>query len=226
MGFNGMGGMGFLGGLGGGFGMGGMGGNPMMMMLMMLMSMMQMMRQMSGMQQCPGMGQGGIPGLGDGMGFNNAGGAGVPYSNPASYGADPSMNAAPGPYNAVTGSQLANTALQWQGRAFKPGQTARCADFVSTMIEQSGTAPPGFQHQESAEGLTRYGQPVNMRDLKPGDVVFFGNTYRPGRYTHTGIYIGNGKFVHRPTANSPVKVDDITSGYYSSKFSGARRMSS
>ena len=114
--------------------------------------------------------------------------------------------------------------MAMNGQNFKPGQTKRCADFVSTMMERSGTAPPGFKHQESAAGLANYGSPVNKQDLKPGDVVFFGNTYRPGQTTHTGIYLGNGRFAHRPTANAPVKIDNINSRYWSSHYTGANRM--
>ncbi len=123
-------------------------------------------------------------------------------------------------------NRLADTAASWNGSAFKPGQRARCADFVSTMLRQSGTAPPGFQHQEGAAGLRNYGTPVagGIQNLRPGDVVFFGNTYREGHTTHTGIYLGNGQFVHRPTANEPVRVNNINSPYYASHFTGANRM--
>ena len=136
------------------------------------------------------------------------------------------MPMGPLPFNAQTGNRLADTAMRWNGAAFKPGQTKRCADFVSTMIEQSGQAPPGFKHEVSASRLRNYGKPVpgGTQNLKPGDVVFFGNTYRPGNTTHVGIYVGNGKFAHRPTANKPVKIDNINSKYYSSHFTGANRL--
>ncbi|MDQ7822308.1 MAG: NlpC/P60 family protein [Candidatus Eremiobacteraeota bacterium] len=128
------------------------------------------------------------------------------------------------PWNSQTGNRLADYAAQWDGKNFKPGQTKRCADFVSTMIEQSGVAPKGFNHQVSCEQLQKYGQHVNKDELKPGDVVYFKNTYTTGNYTHVGIYIGNGKFVHRPTANAPCKVDNLNSSYYQQHYSGARRL--
>ncbi len=129
------------------------------------------------------------------------------------------------PYNGAGGAQgLANLAASMNGQHFKPGQTKRCADFVSTMLRQSGTAPPGFKHCVSCSQPQKYGTKVGIKDLKPGDVVFFGNTYRQGKYTHTGIYLGNGKFAHRPTANKPVRVDSLTSGRYAKKFTGGRRM--
>lgn len=144
--------------------------------------------------------------------------ASPPYTPPMSFGNVP--------YNAAGGNRLASMAASMNGQHFKPGQTKRCADFVSTMLRQSGTAPPGFKHTASCTNLQQYGSKVGMKDLKPGDLVFFGNTYRKGKYTHVGIYVGDGKFAHRPTANKPVRIDSLSSGRYAQKFTGGRRMPS
>ncbi len=242
-----------LSGLGGGNPMGGMGGGQDIMQMIMQLLQMLLGQGMGGGQPGAGadggMGGGGIPGMGGGGNGGGGGGCGGPsgvgggggngggFSPGGGVGGGnraggpsgsfaPDQANGPVPYNAATGNRLADHAMGMNGRNFKPGQTKRCADFVSTMMQQSGTAPPGFKHQESAAGLANYGSPVNKQDLKPGDVVFFGNTYRPGKYTHVGIYAGDGKFVHRPTANKPVRVDNLNSGYYAGKYTGARRMSS
>lgn len=123
-----------------------------------------------------------------------------------------------------TGSKLADYAAQWNGRHFKRGQTKRCADFVSTMIKKAGVAPKGFRHEVNCLRLQRYGSKVAKKNLKPGDIVFFQNTYMRGKYTHVGIYLGKGKFVHRPTANKPVRIDTLNSGYYAQKYCSARRL--
>ncbi len=125
----------------------------------------------------------------------------------------------------AAGEKLAQIAKEMAGKHFKPGQTARCADFVSTMIEKAGIAPPNFKHEVNCYRLQKYGKRIDgVKNLKPGDVVFFDYTYLPTTYTHTGIYIGNGKFVHRPTANAPVRIDDLTKGYWREKFNSARRL--
>jgi hypothetical protein len=230
--------------------MGGMGMMPGLMPLMIMQQMMQMMQMlmmMMGQQQggMPGGGfGGGMPGggcgcggvgpaMGNGYGFPGAGGGGyappyMPYGGgyPGGGGGDWGAGGVTGPqpWNPMSGNRLADMAASMNGRHFKPGQTKRCADFVSTMLTQSGTAPPGFRHQVSAAGLANYGRPVDGQNLRPGDVVFFGNTYRPGRYTHVGIYLGNGRFAHRPTANKPVKIDNLNSPYWQSHFTGGRRM--
>ena len=134
------------------------------------------------------------------------------------------MNSMPMMSNSMSGNNIAQTALQWQGQHFKPGQSCRCADFVSTVLRQSGQVGPNFQHQVSCQRLQAQGQPVAPNQMKAGDVVFFGNTYRQGQYTHTGIYLGNGQFIHRNTKGGPVKINRLDQGYYAQHFTGARRM--
>lgn len=243
-GFTMMGGMGMNPMMMGGMGM--MGGLMPLMIMQQMMQMMQMLMMMMGQQQGGGMGGGGFPGggcgcdqgigpmMGNGYGFPGAGGGGgggfAPYGGYPGAGGGGYQDwgnggvTGPQPWNPMSGNRLADMAAGMNGVHFKPGQTKRCADFVSTMLERSGTAPPGFRHQESAAGLANYGRPVDRQNMKPGDVVFFGNTYRPGRYTHVGIYLGNGRFAHRPTANKPVKIDNLNSPYWQSHFTGGRRM--
>lgn len=103
-----------------------------------------------------------------------------------------------------TGQQIADTALSMVGTQFKPDQDARCADFVSSVIEQSGTNPDGFEPTVRARDFGQMGaQPIDRDNLQPGDIVAFNDTYRnsanPEDHTHVGIYVGDGNFVHRPT---------------------------
>jgi len=67
------------------------------------------------------------------------------------------------------------------------------------------------------------GTPVGFDQLQPGDLVFFQDTFRPG-LSHAGIYIGGGQFVHAENESTGVKVSDIHSDYYSSRFYGATRL--
>ena len=123
-----------------------------------------------------------------------------------------------------TAQNLVEIASKWDGREFKPGQTARCADFVSTMIRETGAEPPDFRHEVNVWELQKQGKRVEKQNLKPGDIVYFGYTYLPVDYTHVGIYVGDGKFVHRPTADKPVRIDTLRTGYFANKYSSARRL--
>ena len=58
----------------------------------------------------------------------------------------------------------------------------------------------------------------------PGDLVFFNTTGE--KYSHAGIYVGQGRFVHAPSAGGTVRLDYITSPYWASKFTEARRIAS
>lgn len=57
--------------------------------------------------------------------------------------------------------------------------------------------------------------------LAAGDLVFFG---RKGRVDHVGIYVGDGRFLHAPSAGKDVRVDTLLSGYWGNKFMQARRV--
>lgn len=114
----------------------------------------------------------------------------------------------------------AGAAAAYGNRSFKPGQKFRCADFASTMLRQGGKH---VRWTESAANLAAQGAPVSRDKLKPGDAVFFNNTWRKGKYTHVGIYLGDGKFQHRPTANKPVAVGNLNSGYWTQHWGGGRR---
>ena len=62
---------------------------------------------------------------------------------------------------------------------------------------------------------------IDRADLKPGDLVFF-NTMRR-TFSHVGIYLGDGKFIHAPRAGAVVRVEDMRDAYWSRRFTGARR---
>jgi cell wall-associated NlpC family hydrolase len=67
------------------------------------------------------------------------------------------------------------------------------------------------------------GTSVSRNQLQPGDLVFFQNTFRDG-LSHSGIYIGNGKFVHAENESTGVVVSEVNSDYYGSRWYGATRL--
>ncbi len=64
---------------------------------------------------------------------------------------------------------------------------------------------------------------IGRDELRPGDLVFF-NTLRR-TFSHVGIYIGDGKFIHSPRAGGAVRVEDMGVRYWNARFTGARRAS-
>ena len=59
-------------------------------------------------------------------------------------------------------------------------------------------------------------------ELRPGDLVFFNTLKRT--FSHVGIYIGDGKFIHAPRAGEVVRVEDMRQAYWDRRFNGARRV--
>ncbi len=62
---------------------------------------------------------------------------------------------------------------------------------------------------------------VKRDELKPGDLVFFNTMKRT--FSHVGIYVGEGKFIHSPRVGGAVRVEDMREAYWSKRFTGARR---
>ena len=63
---------------------------------------------------------------------------------------------------------------------------------------------------------------IARAELKPGDLVFF-NTMRRA-FSHVGIYVGEGKFIHAPRTGAQVRVEDLNGSYWQRRFDGARRV--
>lgn len=63
--------------------------------------------------------------------------------------------------------------------------------------------------------------PVQRHDLQPGDLVFFNTLKRT--FSHVGIYIGDGKFIHSPRTGQSVRIEDMQASYWARRFDGARR---
>lgn len=65
--------------------------------------------------------------------------------------------------------------------------------------------------------------PVDKHELQPGDLVFFNTLKRA--FSHVGIYIGDGKFIHSPRTGQAVRIEDMRESYWARRFDGARRAS-
>ena len=74
----------------------------------------------------------------------------------------------------------------------------------------------------SSADLGRLSRPVDTARLQAGDLVFF-NTMRR-TFSHVGIYVGDGKFIHSPKPGAEVRVEDMGVSYWARRFDGARRV--
>jgi cell wall-associated NlpC family hydrolase len=120
-------------------------------------------------------------------------------------------------------SELVVNAMGFLGVPYKRGGTSAetgfdCSGFVRAMYEQSiGLVLPRRANEQAAATQT-----IDRTDLKPGDLVFF-NTMRRA-FSHVGIYVGDGKFIHAPRSGAQVRVEDMREAYWQTRFNGARRV--
>jgi len=93
-----------------------------------------------------------------------------------------------------------------------------CSGFVRAVYQQTvGMILPRKADQQAAST-----QVIDKKELQPGDLVFF-NTMRRA-FSHVGIYMGDGKFIHSPRSGSEVRVEDMRQSYWQRRFDGARRV--
>ena len=64
-------------------------------------------------------------------------------------------------------------------------------------------------------------QPVDEAQLQRGDLVFFNTTGRA--FSHMGIYVGQGQFVHAPSTGGIVRKEAVAGRYFGPRYLGARR---
>jgi cell wall-associated NlpC family hydrolase len=93
-----------------------------------------------------------------------------------------------------------------------------CSGLVTHVFEQAwGVAVP-----HNVQAQSQIGIPVKLRELEPGDLVFYNTRNRP--YSHVGIYLGDGRFIHAPRPGKHVRVESLRSSYWMARFNGARRL--
>jgi cell wall-associated NlpC family hydrolase len=122
-----------------------------------------------------------------------------------------------------TAQEILINALSLTGVKYKYGGKSPetgfdCSGFVRYVFQQAAnlTLPHG------ARAISQLGQSIPMDQLQPGDLVFF-NTLKSA-FSHVGIYLGDGKFIHAPSSGGGIHVVDMNDSYWAKRFNGARRM--
>jgi cell wall-associated NlpC family hydrolase len=88
------------------------------------------------------------------------------------------------------------------------------------LVRQRGIIMP-----RDADVQTRWSgvAPVERKDLQPGDLLFFGGSQ--ASITHTGMYIGNGEFIHDTTNTHPqVQISKLDNMPWTKLLVAARRV--
>jgi cell wall-associated NlpC family hydrolase len=93
-----------------------------------------------------------------------------------------------------------------------------CSGLVAHVYKEAW----GIQLPLNTKGQSQSGMPVSLAELQAGDLVFYDTLKRP--YSHVGIYLGEGKFVHAPKTGAQVRIESLRSSYWAQRFNGARRI--
>lgn len=118
--------------------------------------------------------------------------------------------------SSATGAQILAKATEYLGTPYVYGGASPsgfdCSGFVYYVYGTFGISVGRTPDAQHSAGTT-----VDKANLQPGDIVLFANTYSSG-ISHSGIYAGNGQFIHSPNSRSTVSYSDLTSGYWSEHF--------
>jgi cell wall-associated NlpC family hydrolase len=123
-----------------------------------------------------------------------------------------------------TASDLVLSAMNFLGVPYRRGGGSAddgfdCSGFTRHVFEMSlGLVLPRRAEQQAKDASLAS---VARDELKPGDLVFFNTMKRT--FSHVGIYIGDGKFIHSPRSGSEVRIEDMREAYWAKRYNGARR---
>lgn len=121
------------------------------------------------------------------------------------------------------GEQIAQHAQNYLGRPYVYGANGPnsfdCSGFTKYVYAQFG-----YSLNRTATDQLANGYSVEKSELKAGDLVFFRSEGTVKPVSHVGLYMGDGSFIHASTNNYQIRIDNLSSGYYSGIFVGARRV--
>ncbi len=116
---------------------------------------------------------------------------------------------------------VTTTALNLTGTPYRAGgdtpQGFDCSGFTRYVFGRHGISLPRLAQEQFLVGHV-----VELADLRPGDLVFF-TTVEPGA-SHVGVALDGDTFIHAPSERGQVRVERLSTRYWSERFLGARRI--
>lgn len=117
----------------------------------------------------------------------------------------------------LVGNAMGFLGVRYRYRGTTPETGFDCSGFVRATFEKTlGRILPRRAAEQAAAT-------DHCRGTQAGRPGVFQRTMRRA-FSHVGIYIGDGKFIHSPRTGSSVRVDNMHSDYWVNRFNGARRV--
>lgn len=126
---------------------------------------------------------------------------------------------------AVMGNEIVNYLKQFIGTNYVWGGNSLTSGVDCSGLVQQGFAKFGINLPRTSYQQYSQGQAVDMKGLRPGDLVFFDTDRAKAGPDHVAIYIGGGKMLEAPRPGKKVQITDMTQSYYADSFMGGRRIS-
>lgn len=129
--------------------------------------------------------------------------------------------------SSTKGEEVVSYAKQYLGVRYVYGGSSSkgfdCSGFTMYVAKHFGLSLP---HTATSQMTGGYGESIAKSALESGDFVFFCDPSRSNgkACSHCGIYIGNNQFIHASSGGGKVKIDSLSSTYYSKYYVGARRI--
>lgn len=127
------------------------------------------------------------------------------------------------PPASVRTHKIVRTAYAQMGKKYRPGGCSPrsgfdCSGLVWWTYGQHGIKVPRITSDQA-----RTGKKVARKAARPGDILVFRTGNSP-RGLHTGIYCGEGKFIHSPSSGKTVCLESLGHKYWRDRLTAIRRV--
>lgn len=128
----------------------------------------------------------------------------------------------PARHDNISGSAVVAAARSQLGKPYKYGGSSPqagfdCSGLIHWSYKQHGVTVPRIASDQAKTGSV-----VPKSRLRQGDIVVFRISGRPG--IHTGLYSGNGKFIHSPSSGKRIREDSMDDDYWKRRYVSGRRV--
>lgn len=113
---------------------------------------------------------------------------------------------------------LDNIGIKYKYGGNSPESGLDCSGLVRYVFREAW----GKELPRTSAEMSKVGEKIDKSELQPGDLVFYNTLKR--QFSHVGIYLGDNKFIHSPSAGGKVRIESINVAYWSKRFNGARRI--
>ncbi len=141
-----------------------------------------------------------------------AGHAGAPVTPPSAPAVVPSRD-----------SDMLFHALMASGVDYRRGGKSYQSGFdCSGLVAHVYREAYGLALPHNTQAQSELGEAISLSALQAGDLVFFNTQRKP--FSHVGIYLGEGRFIHAPKQGAVVRTENLHARYWATRFDGARRI--